>query len=129
MNIVLLIVIRAEAQQAYNCIYQQHCNWNAITEQYDECQEGHGENSSFEINKSESSITQTIQNIKTIYSVKSKERNRKEGVNIYLVMNEAGDKYYYIFDKKNKEVRILSKNDGKAALMIYSPTNPTLTED
>ena len=78
----------------------------------------------FEINKGESLILQTIQNVKSEYRVKTKERDKRNGVTIYFVMNEAGDKYYYIFDRKNNEVRILSKNNGKSTLVIYSQTNP-----
>ena len=130
--LIFLILIssvwsRLQAQTSYSCTYKQICSWNALIEQYDNCIGG-AENASFEVNKAESILIQTIQNSTTSFPIKSKERKKKNR-SIYLIMNAAGDKFYYICDSRNNEVRILSKQDGKASLVIYSQGDPMLSKE
>lgn len=115
-----------QAQTNFNCMYTQYCSWDDGMQQYTNCIGGL-ENSSFEINKAETSITQIIKNVKTSYPVQSKER-KKKGVTIYLVKNDAGDKYYYIVNSRIKEVRILDKKQGKATLTIYSQNDAEIAK-
>ncbi|MBL0049642.1 MAG: hypothetical protein IPP32_16270 [Bacteroidetes bacterium] len=125
--ILLLGCFQARTQAVYACTYQQLCNWNAQTEQFDDCNEGQAQNSSFEINKAESVIFQKIQNVNSAFKVKSKEFDRKQGVTIYFVMSDNGNNFYFIFDKKNKEVRVLTKSKGKSSLELFTQTNPWQT--
>lgn len=128
---ILLIVVfgsfQSNSQTVFACTYQQLCNWNAQTEQFDDCNEGQAQNSSFEINKVESVIFQKIQNVNSAFKVKSKEFDRKQGVTIYFVMSDNGNNFYFIFDKKNKEVRVLTKSKGKSSLELFTQTNPWQT--
>ena len=127
LTILILSSTITSAQTTFTCAYKQYCSWNNGTEKYDNCI-GTAESSAFEINKAETSIRQTIQSVTTSYPIKSKQR-KKKGVNIYLVVNNDGDKYYYIMDSGNQEVRVLNKKDGKAVLWIYSQTDESVSSE
>ncbi|MES1181915.1 MAG: hypothetical protein ABUL44_03880 [Flavobacterium sp.] len=118
LGVLVYGVNPVHAQTIYNCIYEQNCFWNENSESYENCV-GREANSSFEIDKGQTSIAQTLVEKKTIFRIKSKEKSQKKGVSIYLTIDEAGDKYYFVFNSGIKEVRVISKKEGRAILSVY----------
>jgi hypothetical protein len=72
------------------------------------------------MNKAETMFTHTIETLKSTYYVESKEYDEKNDVYTYFVTSDVGNKYYYIFDPKNKEVRAVFEKEGKSILIIFT---------
>ena len=118
MTFALLGLTNLNAQTTFSCTYRQYCYWNKTTEKYDNC-EGYEENSLFVMNKAETMFTHTIETIKSTYYIESKEYDNEYDVYTYFVTSDVGNKYFYIFDPKNKEVRVVYKMDGNAVLLTF----------
>jgi hypothetical protein len=75
------------------------------------------------MNEAETVFTHTTETIKSSYFVKSSEYDKENDVYTYNVTSDVGNDYYYIFDLKNKEVRILiTKEDTIELLRFYVKT-------
>lgn len=107
------------AQVSFSCTYREFCYWNAVTEKFGNCK-GYEENSLFVMNKNESMFSHTIEEMKSTYYVNSKEFDKKNEVYTYDVTSDVGNKYYFIFDPKNKEVRAVFEHDGKTVLLRFT---------
>jgi hypothetical protein len=57
--------------------------------------------------------------MKSSYFVKSREYDKENDVYTYYVTSDVGNDYYYIFDLKNKEVRVLIKKEDKIELLRF----------
>lgn len=117
--ITLLSFNTIHAQVSFSCTYREYCYWNVVTEKFDNCK-GYEENSLFVMNKSETMFTHTIEEMKSTYYINSKEYDKKNDVYTYDVTSDVGNKYYYIFDPKNKEVRAVFKRDGQSVLLTFT---------
>ena len=107
------------AQLSFSCTYREYCSWNEYTEKFGNC-EGYEESSLFVMNDGETMFTHTIETMKSTYYVTSKEYDAKNDVYTYFATSDVGNKYYYIFDPKNKEVRALYTDDnGKSMLLRF----------
>ena len=119
LTFALLGLTNLKAQTSFSCTYRQYCYWNETTEKYGNC-EGYEESSLFVMNKAETMFTHTIETLKSTYYVESKEYDEKNDVYTYFVTSDVGNKYYYIFDPKNKEVRAVIKKEGKTILLTFT---------
>jgi hypothetical protein len=106
------------AQSSYSCNYREYCDWNSLTQKYEQC-EGYAESSLFVMNKLETLFTHTLESIKSTYYVESKSYDSKNDVYTYNVVSDVGNKYYYIFDPKNKEVRAVFSTDNKVKMIRF----------
>ena len=107
------------AQLSFSCTYREYCSWNEYTEKFGNC-EGYEESSLFVMNDGETMFTHTAETMKSTYYVTSKEYNAENDVYTYFVTSDVGNKYYYIFDPKNKEIRALySDENGKSMLLRF----------
>jgi len=119
LTLALLGLTNLKAQTSFSCIYRQYCYWNEKTEKYGNC-EGYEESSLFVMNKAETMFTHTIETLKSTYYVESKEYDEINDVYTYFVTSDVGNKYYYIFDPKNKEVRAVFTKEGKTILINFT---------
>ena len=119
LTLALFGLTNLKAQTSFSCTYRQYCYWNETTEKYGNC-EGYEESSLFVMNKAETMFTHTIETLKSTYYVESKEYDEKNDVYTYFVTSDVGNKYYYILDPKNKEVRAVFKKEGKAILLTFT---------
>ena len=108
-----------QAQVSFSCTYRQYCYWNENSEKYEDC-EGYEESSLFVMNKAETMFTHTIETLKSTYYIDSKEYDKKNDVYTYNVTSDVGNKYYYIFDPKNKEVRAVFTKESKIILLRFA---------
>ncbi len=108
-----------KAQISFSCWHREYCSWIEALEDYDtECQ-GYDEASLFVMNDDETMFTHTTESIKSTYYVKEKKYDEKNDVYTYDVTSDVGNKYYYIFDPKNKEIRVLSESDDYNTLIRF----------
>ena len=119
MTFALFGLTNLKAQVSFSCTYREYCYWNETTKKFVDC-EGYEESSLFVMNKAETFFTHTIETIKSTYYVESKEYDEKNDVYTYNVTSDVGNKYYYIFDPKNKEVRAVFQRDGKTVLTTFT---------
>jgi hypothetical protein len=119
LSIVIIGVSSAKAQISYTCSYQQLCFWNENSNKYDNCIGGELV-SVVEVNMEETIITQIIATEKSVYQIQTKKYDRRKKLTIYTAINDKADEYYYAFDAKKKEVKVIFKKEGKTALLIYS---------
>jgi hypothetical protein len=124
--IFLFLIFQTSAlvysQVSFSCTYREYCDWNNYTKKFENC-EGYEESSLFVMNEAETVFTHTTETIKSSYFVKSSEYDKENDVYTYNVTSDVGNDYYYIFDLKNKEVRILiTKEDTIELLRFYVKT-------
>ena len=118
MTLFLFALNGSYAQTSFSCYYREYCHWNESEEEFDDC-EGYDESSLFEMNKDETMIIHTIENMKSTYYVKDREYLETKKVWTYGVVSDVGNEYLYVFDPKNKEIRCLFKKNGKAILLRF----------
>lgn len=108
-----------KAQTSLSCNYRQYCDWNVTTEKFENCK-GYDDSSLFVMNKAETMFTHTTETDKTTYFIESKEYDKKNDVYTYEVTSDNGNNYFYVFDPKGEEVRILFDDKGKSKLIIFT---------
>ena len=119
LTFALFGITNLSAQTSFSCTYREYCYWNETTKKYENC-EGYEESSLFVMNKAETMFTHTIESLKSTYYVESKEYDEEYDVYTYFVTSDVGNKYYYIFDPKNKEVKAVFINEGKTVLLTFT---------
>ncbi len=117
--LVTLGFTNAKAQTSFSCMHREYCYWNEKTEKYENC-EGYDESSLFVMNDAETMFTHTIETMKSTYYVDSKEYDSKNDVYTYNVTSDVGNKYFYIYDVKNKEIRAVFSSEGKTVLLTFT---------
>jgi hypothetical protein len=118
LTLNLVFVSISYAQTSFSCIYREYCIWNEYTEKFVNC-EGYEEMSLFVVNKNETLFTHTIESMKSTYYVESSEYDSENEVFTYTTKSDVGNDYLYIFDPKNKEIRVLYVSDGKTMLIRF----------
>ena len=113
--ILFFVTYKIQAQVSYSCTYQQVCNWNEDIEEFENC-EGHEENSLFKMNSDETMFTHTTEEMQSTYNVNSSEYD----VYTYTVTSDAGNEYFYIFDIKNKEIRVVFNHEERTLLVTFT---------
>lgn len=114
----LLFVNVLHGQTTFTCTYREYCDWDNAAGKFVNCQ-GYEENSMFKMNKEESMFVHTTETIKSAYYVESKEYDKQNDVYKYNVTSDVGNKYLYIFDLKNKEIRVLINGTDKIQLLRF----------
>ncbi len=121
--IIFIILISCfsnlKSQISFSCSYRQYCIWNDINQQLEECQ-GYEESSLFVMNEAETMFTHTIETMKSTYYVTSSEYDTKKDIYTYDVISDVGNKYYYIFDPKNMQVRAVYTKNDNTYLLIFT---------
>ena len=120
LSISFCFYLSAGAQVSYSCTYRQYCDWDTAEQTYSNCT-GYDDHSLFEINKNETMFDHTTESLSSSYYIKSREYDAKNEVYSYQVISDVGNKYYYMFDPNNKQVRALyTTKDGKYNLVIFT---------
>lgn len=65
-------------------------------------------------------FTHTIETMKSTYYVTSSEYDKEKDVWSYSVTSDVGNKYLYVFDPKNKEIRALYVKDGVTMMIVFT---------
>ena len=121
--IIFLIVtssIASKAQTSFSCYYRDFCLWNETSEQFDICT-GYAENSLFVVNNDETMFTHTTDILKSTYYVTEREYDEDKEIWIFTVVSDVGNKYLFIFDPKNKQIRTLFVYEsGDPVLIVFS---------
>ena len=115
----LAMTFAVQAQVSFSCYHREYCAWNEALEKYESECNGYDESSLFVMNDDETMFTHTTETIKSTYYVQEKNYDEKNDVWTYDVVSDVGNKYYYIFDPKNKEIRVLSEKDDYNTLIRF----------
>lgn len=107
----MAMAFTVKAQVSFSCYHREYCDWNESTQTYEDNCRGYDEASLFVMNESETMFTHTIESMKSTYYVQEKNYDEKNDVWTYDVVSDVGNKYFYIFDPKNNEIRFLSERD------------------
>ena len=110
--------INANAQTSFSCHYREYCYYNDYTEEFGNC-EGYEESSLFVMNDNETMFTHTIESMKSTYYVQEREYDSEKELWFYTVTSDVGNKYIYVFDPMNKEIRLLFTEDEKTVLLRF----------
>ena len=115
----LAMAFTAKAQVSFSCWHRERCSWNEDLGNFETECTGYDESSLFVMNESETMFTHTTESIKSTYYVNKKEYDEENDVYTYEVTSDVGNKYYYIFDPKNKEIRVLADADDYNTLTRF----------
>jgi hypothetical protein len=113
---------RSQSNNNFSTSYKNECWWNSNTEKYDKCS-GSDESSLFSINSGKTMIHHTTKTISSDYYVSKNEYDSKNDVYTYDVKSDVGNKYFFIFDEKNNQVRVVGNNktsEGKTYMHVYT---------
>ena len=119
LTLAILGFTNLKAQTSFSCTYRQYCIWNEYTEKFGNC-EGYEESSLFVMNDNETMFTHTVETMKSTYYVDSREYDKEKDVWSYSVTSDVGNKYFYVFDPKNKEIRALLIKDDKTMMIVFT---------
>ena len=100
------------SQTSFSCNLKEQCDWNKYAENgWETCADAYENNSLFEMNKNETMFVHTTETIQSTYYVKKSrytKEDQEKGLFSYDVVSDTGNKYYFIFDMTNKEVKAIS---------------------
>lgn len=116
--LILATVWTLSAQTSYSCHYREYCDWDEEEGEFVDCS-GYDEPSLFVMNSDKTMFTHTIESMKSTYYVKKKEYSEENDVWTYEVISDVGNEYYYVYDDKNKEIRVLYEKDGQTRLIRF----------
>ena len=114
----LILVINLKSQTSISCYYREYCKWNEYTKEFGKC-EGYEESSLFVMNSNETMFTHTIESMKSTYYVNERKYDSEKELWSYYVTSDVGNKYIYVFDPKNKEVRAFYIKDNETMLIRF----------
>ena len=106
-------------QTSFSCTFRQYCYWNDNIKIYQNCK-GYEENSIFVVSKDENSFTHVIENMKTTFTVKQRQYDKETDIWTYHASTAEGNKYTYIFDPRNKEIRFVPDKDEKTVMQLFT---------
>ena len=112
-------VLSMKAQLSFSCTHREYCAWNTRLEIFTDCQ-GYDENSLFVINDNETMFVHTTPTMKSSYYIQNKEYDKESNQLRYDVVSDVGNKYYYVFDLEEKEIRILIDNDDGISMLRFT---------
>jgi hypothetical protein len=116
--IIFCSLTNVYSQTSFSCTAREYCIWDEYSKEFVDC-ERYAENSLFVVNANETIITHTIDDMQSSYYVTSREYDEKKDVWSYYVTSDVGNKYLYVFDPKNKQIRTLLSKDDKTILLIF----------
>lgn len=119
LTIFCFWITKSITQTSFSCTYRQYCVWNEMTKEFENCK-GYEENSLFSLNKDETMFTHTIESMKSTYYVNSKKYDKIKDVWSYSVTSDVGNKYLYIFDPKNKQIRAVYETVEQTMMVVFS---------
>ena len=117
--VLMATTFTVKAQVSFSCYHREYCSWIDALEDFESDCSGYDEASLFVMNEDETMFTHTTETMKSTYYVKDKDYDENNDVWTYNVVSDAGNKYYYIFDPKNKEIRVLSEADDYNTLIRF----------
>lgn len=109
----------ANAQISFSCYHREYCAWNKALENYETDCQGYDESSLFVMNDDETMFTHTTESVKSTYYVKDREYDEDNDVWVYDVVSDVGNRYVYIFDPGNKEIRVLAESDDYDTMIRF----------
>ena len=101
----------SSAQVSWSTSDKYTCYWDSDKTEWNNCSDVVEYNSLFFVNKGETMITHTTQDLKSTYYVKSYEHTQEDLDNLlfkYGVVSDVGNEYSMFFDGKNKRIALLS---------------------
>lgn len=119
LTFTMFYLTNLKAQTSLSCNYRQYCDWNVTTDKFENCK-GYEDTSLFVMNEAETMFTHTTETVKTTYFVDSKEYDKVNDVYTYEVTSDTGKNYYYVFDIKGEQVRVVLDEKGKTKLIIFT---------
>ncbi len=118
LMMIVAVVLTINAQTSYSCHYREYCDWDEAEGEFVDCS-GYDEPSLFVMNADKTMFTHTIETMKSTYYISKKEYSEENDVWTYDVTSDVGNEYYYVFDEKNKEIRVLYIKDDQTRLIRF----------
>ncbi len=106
------------SQVYFSCNFREECDWNTSEEKFDNCEKWE-DFSMFKLNADASMFTHTTDKIKSVYYVESNEYDEEYDVYTYNVVSDAGNKYYWIIDLTNNEIRLMPLGSDNIYLVRF----------
>jgi len=109
------------SQTSFSCDLKEFCDWNEDDNTWEKDCNPFEDHSLFVMNKDETMFVHTTETMKSTYYVKksrSTQEEEDEGLFTYDVVSDAGNKYYFIFDMANKEVKTITEDENGSSILI-----------
>ncbi|RPI15210.1 MAG: hypothetical protein EHM58_14680 [Ignavibacteriae bacterium] len=117
---LLIISSTLVYSQVYFSTYAKKiCFYNGRTEKYDLC-EDETVSTLFKFNSSETMFEHTTPAISSSYYIDEKKYDDETGLNMFYVTSDVGNKYIFIIDMDNKEIRTLGQDKKTEELYIIT---------
>lgn len=121
--LVLLIMFNVFAQNLHaqiyaSCTHRDVYKYNESSDDF-EYVFGYDENSMFKINEKYTMFEHTTPDMSSSYYVSENEYDEKTKTLSMDVTSDVGNKYYFVFDIDDNEIRVLFTRDGVLQLLVY----------
>ena len=117
--LTFILVAKINAQVSFSCNYTQVCYWNSTSKEYTNCS-GSESNCLFAFNKEFTMFTHTTEEMKSTYYITSSEYDQSKEIWFYYTTSDVGNKYLFIVDPKNKQIRTLPLKEGADYIIAYT---------
>ena len=94
-------------QTYYSSYKTMTCDWNAESKKFDAGCANADEATMMKLNAEKTMFNHTTSSITSAYYVDSHEYDSDYDVDMYYVTNDVGNKYLFIVDEKNSQLRIM----------------------
>jgi hypothetical protein len=111
-------IVKAKAQLSFSCDSRKFCTYNKATATYGNCEE-YEESSLFVISKAKTMFTHITELIKSAYYIMSSQYDKEKDAWSFDVISDVGNKYFYVFEQKNKRVTGFIDNNGEKKLIQF----------
>jgi hypothetical protein len=115
------------SQVYFSCDYREECDWNNDKEKFENCEKWE-DFSMFRLNADASMFTHTTEKLKSVYYVESNAYDEENDVYTYDVISDVGNKYFWIIDLNNSEIRLLP-TDKDVIYMVRFYVKRSWTEE
>ena len=114
---LLLIPFIGFGQVNFSCNFKEFCAWDKVSEDWKQDCNHFENNCLFVMNEDETMFVHTTEKMKSTYYIKEK-LSSEDNQFTYNVVSDVGNKYFYIFDMKNKEVKAISEDENGNSVLI-----------
>lgn len=105
------------SQTSFSCDLKEFCDWDEVTEVWENDCDPFEYHCLFEMNKDETMFVHTTPTMKSTYYVKEK-LSAEDNQFTYNVVSDVGNEYFYIFDVKNEEVKAITEDENGNSILI-----------
>lgn len=118
-SILMVMFVAGYSQTSFYSSYQTStCYWNTDSKKFDRECSYKDESTMFKLNEDKTMFYHTTASISSAYYITSNEYDSDYDVDMYYVTSDVGNKYLFIVDIKNDQLRVMGDMGSDDAYLL-----------